>query len=87
MENSERAWVVWLYRPANRSRLWWGFSTVLALTVLAQLAIDVHAHFGFDGWWGFNAGSGFISCAAMVIFAKGLGMLLKRPEDYYKDHG
>lgn len=73
----------WLYRPENRKKLWWGFAFVLAVTVLAQLLIPVHGHFAFDEWFGFNALFGFISCALMVVFAKVLGYLLKRPDDYY----
>ncbi len=73
----------WLYRPENRRPLWWGFILILGATVLAQVAIHVHGHFGFDGWFGFNAIYGFTSCALMVVFAKVLGLLLKRSEDYY----
>jgi len=75
----------WLYRPENHRKLWWGFVLVLAATVLAQLAIHVHGHFGFDEWFGFNALFGFISCALMVVFAKVLGYLLKRSDNYYDD--
>lgn len=86
MSGGERGLVAWMYRPANRSKLWWGFAVVLALTVIAQLAVDVHGYFGLDGWWGFNAVYGFVSCALMVVFAKLIGFALKRPEDYYNRH-
>lgn len=74
----------WLTRPETIRRLWWMFAAVLALTVIAQLAVHIHAHFGADGWFGFYALFGFISCVAMVVFARLLGRLLKRPEDYYE---
>ena len=73
----------WLTRPATIRKLWWGFSAVLALTVAAQAFVYVKGYFGVDGWFGFGAIFGFLSCLAMVVFAKGLGYLLKRPEDYY----
>lgn len=73
----------WLVRPKNIRRLWWIFAVILALTVLAQAFVHVHAYFGVDGWFGFSAAYGFLTCVAMVIFAKLLGMLLKRPENYY----
>ncbi len=76
----------WLYRRQNHRKLWWGFGLVLAATVVAQVWIHVHGHFGFDEWFGFNAGYGFLTCAIMVVFAKGLGYLLKRRETYYDDH-
>jgi len=73
----------WLVRPATIRKLWWIFGGVLALTVLAQLGVHVHGHFGIDGWLGFNAVFGFLACVAMVVFAKLLGFVLKRPVDYY----
>lgn len=73
----------WLARPATIRRLWRIFSVVLAVTVAAQLFIDVKGYFGVDGWPGFGAAFGFFSCLAMVLVAKGLGVLLKRQEDYY----
>ena len=73
----------WLTRPATIRKLWWGFSIVLALTVAAQLFIDVKGYFGVDGWFGFGAMFGFSSCLVMVLVAKVLGFFLKRSEDYY----
>lgn len=73
----------WLVRPKTIRLLWWISGVVLALTVIAQFWIHVHPHFGVDGWPGFYAGFGFLSCVAMVLFAKLLGCLLKRPDDYY----
>ncbi|MGB5492416.1 MAG: hypothetical protein WBM76_16440 [Woeseiaceae bacterium] len=73
----------WLTRPATIRKLWWGFSVVLALTVAAQFFIYVKGYFGVDGWFGFGAVFGFLSCLAMVLVAKALGVVLKRNEDYY----
>ena len=56
---------------------------MLAITVLAQLGIKVKGYFGVDGWFGFGAVFGFLSCLAMVLFAKVLGKLLKRDEKFY----
>lgn len=75
----------WLTRPATIRRLWWLFAVVLALTVAAQLGVHIHEHFGADGLFGFYAAFGFGSCVVMVVFAKLLGFVLKRPDDYYKD--
>jgi len=75
----------WLTQPKTIRKLWWGFSIILALTVLAQLVWYVKGYFTVDGWFGFGAIYGFISCLLMVLFAKGLGFLLKRPNDYYAE--
>ncbi len=75
----------WLARPRTIRRLWQGFWVVLALTVLAQAVYPVKGYFGVDGWPAFAAGFGFLSCVVMVLVAKGLGVLLKREEGYYRD--
>jgi uncharacterized membrane protein len=58
---------------------------VLALTVAAHAVFDVKGYFGVDGWYGFGAIFGFLACVMMVVVAKGLGFLLKRDQDYYRE--
>ena len=77
----------WLARPSTIRLLWWVFAAILALSVAAQLLFKVKGYFGIDGWLGFGAVFGFLSCLAMVVFAKGLGAFLKRGENYYRRHG
>ena len=74
----------WLVRPETIRWIWRISIAVLALTVLLQLVIKVKGYFGVDGWLGFGAAYGFLSCLAMVLVAKGLGFVLKRDEDYYQ---
>ena len=73
----------WLARPATIKLLWKIFIAVLIALVLAQALIYVKGYFGVDGWFGFGAAFGFLSCLAMVLVAKGLGIFLKRGDDYY----
>lgn len=73
----------WLTRPESIRRLWIGFIVVLAVTVLAETAIEVEGHFGLDGSFAFNAWYGFAACAGLVAFAKVLSVLLKRGDRYY----
>ena len=73
----------WLYRPGSARVLWIGGVVVLALTLLSGVFVHVHASFTLDDWIGFNAVYGFVACVAMVLFAKVLGWLVKRPDDYY----
>ena len=74
----------WLVRPGSIRLLWRVFWAVLALTVALQIVIKVKGYFGVDGWIGFGAAFGFLSCVAMVVVAKGLGYILKRDDDYYR---
>jgi len=75
----------WLVRLSTIRVLWRVFAAVLLASVLAQLAVHVHAEFGVGGRFGFYAVYGFLSCVAMVLFAKLLGTLLKRRDTYYDD--
>lgn len=74
----------WLTRPATIRKLWIGFIAVLALTVIFGLFIDFHDHFGVESSVGFYAWYGFGTCVLMVVGAKLLGKVLKRPDNYYE---
>lgn len=84
MMNDEKQ-LHWLVRPSTIRKLWIGSSVVLILVVLAQTVIYVKGYFGFDAWFGFGAIYGFGSCLVMVLVAKLLGLVLKRPINYYDD--
>lgn len=73
----------WLDKPANIRRVWRGFLLALALTVALELFVPTHPHFDVEQVFGFNAWYGFIVCAAMIVVAKALALLLKRADTYY----
>ena len=75
----------WLDRPKNVRLIWRGFLVVLALTVLAEALVRLHPHFAVESLFGFHAWFGLLSCAAMILVAKGLGLLLKRTDTYYAE--
>jgi uncharacterized membrane protein len=75
----------WLVRPRTIRLLWILFGLVLVATVAAELVVSHEAHFGYDGLFGFAAWYGFLACAALILAAKALGLVLKRPDDYYAD--
>lgn len=75
----------WLTRSSTIRMLWIVFVAVLAGTVLMDLFIEHHSYFDLAGTFGFGAWFGFASCVAMVVFAKALGVVLKRPDTYYDD--
>ena len=75
----------WLARPSTIRILWRVFIVVLLLSIAVQWLFPVKGKFGVDGWFGFGAVFGFLSCLAMVLFAKALGWILKRDENYYRE--
>jgi hypothetical protein len=75
----------WLARESTIKRLWIACALLLAATVLADFFIEHRPYFGLDGTFGFGAWFGFGSCVALIVFAKMLGAILKRPDTYYDD--
>jgi hypothetical protein len=75
----------WLVRENTIRQLWRWSTAILAILVLLDLVIEHHPHFWIDGTIGFNAWFGFLSCVVLVLFAKLLGVALKRPDTYYDD--
>lgn len=74
----------WLDDPRNVRLLWRGFLLVLALVVAAELLVALHPHFTVEALFGFHAIYGLVACAVMIVGAKLLGFLLKRPDTYYE---
>ena len=79
----------WLERPSTIKLLKIGAIALLAATVVAEFVFvpESEAHFeGIDGWLGFHAVYGFVTCVLMVLGAKFvLGAVLKREDTYYDD--
>ena len=73
----------WLQRPDTIRKLWVGGIAVLAVTALLDTVVHGHPVFGIDGTFGFYSWFGLVTCMAMVVFAKVLGVFLKRGDDYY----
>ena len=75
----------WLVRPRTIKLLWAVFLAVLALTLAAEIWLPADPHFEAEKLFGFNALYGFAVCAAMILLAKVLGVVLKRRETYYEE--
>jgi len=65
--------------------MWKAFIAVLALSVLAQLFVESRPYFGVERLFAWNALYGFLACAALILLARAIGLLLKRRDDYYRD--
>lgn len=75
----------WLARPATIRAIWRLFILVLVLAVAAGIPVDMDGHFAIERLFGFNAAFGFLACVVLVVGAKVLGALLKRPDTYYDE--
>jgi hypothetical protein len=72
-------------RPKTRRVLWWLLWGTCAATVLMEFFAKPEPHFPHSGFISFNALFGLISCVVLILVAKVLGFVLKKPTDYYDD--
>lgn len=75
----------WLDEPRHVKLLWRLFLGVLVLTVLIGALLPLHPHSDIESVFGFYAWFGFIACVVMIMVAKGLALVLKRPDTYYRE--
>lgn len=70
-------------KPKNIRKLWIMLYAVCGLLVIPDFFTHRHAHFGITSFFSFYAVLGFISCSALILFSKIIGLILKVKEDYY----
>jgi hypothetical protein len=76
----------YLERPGTIRKLWVILFIICGLTVVSDIFLrgEPHEpHFGIDHYFGFYAFLGFVACAVLILFAKAVGFILKRKENYY----
>ena len=73
----------WLVRPRSIRALWIVFVAILAVIAVGDLLVHGHPYFGIDGTFAFYSWYGFLTCVGMILFAKMLGVFLKREDTYY----
>jgi hypothetical protein len=66
-------------------RAWLVFIVLLFGSLVAETVVHTETKFGPEELPFFYAWFGFASCALIVLFSKALGVVLKRPEDYYEE--
>jgi hypothetical protein len=59
------------------------FFLLAALLLLAELAVPIYAKFPIAQTFGFFAWYAFASCMALIVLCWLLGLIIRRPEDYY----
>lgn len=83
--NQDEKQLHWLVRPSTVRMLILVSSAVLLGLAILGFAIDSHPHFEIDALPFFYSWYGFLTCVGMVVFAKLLGIFLKREDTYYDD--
>ena len=73
----------WFYRKSSIKKLYISALIILVVVFFVEYFIILHPHFSIEKIFGFHAVFGFLSCIVLIIFAKLLGFLVKRKDDYY----
>ncbi|MEM7480542.1 MAG: hypothetical protein AAF481_05170 [Acidobacteriota bacterium] len=77
----------WLDEPRNVDKIVYGLYITCGLLVILDFFYDKHPHFAFEGWIGFFGFYGFLGSIGLVMAAKAMRLILKRPENYYGQEG
>lgn len=82
--------LLWVDRPGSANRIFRGLvlgslALACALVFAAGFLVDMHGHFVVDDFGGFYAIYAFIMFTGLILAAKGLRRLIRRPENYYGD--
>ena len=73
----------WLDEPRNVTKIYYALLAACAALFLADFLYAKHAKFKLEDVFGFYGLYGFVACVLLVLIAKELRKVLKRPEDYY----
>lgn len=79
----DRPKTYWFDNPRNVRKVVWAVYIVCALLLLIDFFVPKHGPFAVEHAFGFYAIYGFVCCVALVLLAKELRRIIKRPEDYY----
>jgi hypothetical protein len=72
-------------RLGNVQRLLYVLYACCALLFAVEFLYHRHSQHAGDSWPGFYAVYGFVSCVLLVLVAKLLRRMLRRPADYYDE--
>lgn len=70
-------------RPGGADRIFWGLAVICGLLFLVDFTFEKHGHLAAENIPGFFAFYGFVMFTALILAAKLLRVLIRRPEDYY----
>ena len=70
-------------KPGNFRRFMTAFFISLVVLLVVDFFIAKHGHYPWEDAPDFFAAYGFVSCVVLVLVAKVLRLIIKRPEDYY----
>lgn len=77
--------MLWVDKPGSATKIVTALAVVCVLLGLADFTYHKHVHFEIEEIPNFYGFYGFIMFSALILAAKVLRTIIKRPEDYYGD--
>ncbi len=77
--------LLWVDKPGSANKIFWALAVVCGLLFLVDFTYEKHGYFHIEHTPGFFGAYGFIMFTGLILVAKGLRVLIKRPEDFYGD--
>ena len=75
----------WFTKTENSNKICLALAALCLALFLADFTYDKHGHFHIEEIPGFYGIYGFFMFTALILVAKALRTLIKRPENYYGD--
>ena len=75
----------WFTKTKNANKIFLGLASLCFALFLADFTYHKHGHFHIEEIPGFYGAYGFFMFTALILVAKALRLLIKRPENYYGD--
>ena len=73
----------WVDAPDGPSKIFWGLALICAALALSDLFYHRHAETDWEAIPAFYAIVGFVVYVTIIFLAKGLRLIVRRPENYY----
>ncbi len=77
--------MLWVDKPGSANKIFWGLAVGCVLLFLADFTYKKYGNFNIETLPGFYGILGFVAFIVLILIAKTLRVLIKRPEDYYGD--
>ncbi len=77
--------LLWVDKPGSVTKIFWALAVICLLLFLYDFTFEKHGKFDVENIPGFFGFYGFVSFTGLILLAKALRVLIKRPEDYYAD--
>ena len=75
----------WFTKTKHANKIFLGLAVLCFMLFVADFTYHKHGHFHIEEIPGFYGAYGFFMFTALILVAKALRLLIKRPENYYGD--